>query len=74
MRERVNKYHLFFLIYSTDDLYFGDNAYGNNPILEYAGGAGGGALSIESTHIDIDGTISVDGLPPDSRFDAGSGE
>ena len=37
------------------------------------GGAGGGRLTVRSRHVDIDGYISADGLPPDSRSSSGAG-
>ena len=37
------------------------------------GGAGGGRLTVHSIHVDIDGYISADGLPLDSRSNAGAG-
>lgn len=37
------------------------------------GGSGGGRIAIRSRHVDIDGEISVDGLPPDSRTGQGAG-
>ena len=55
-------------------LYFGDNEYGNQIVPMGLGGAGGGLLYIHSRHIDIDGSISANGLVPDSRFDTGAGK
>lgn len=37
------------------------------------GGSGGGRIAIRSRHVDIDGEISVDGNPPDSRTGQGAG-
>jgi hypothetical protein len=37
------------------------------------GGVGGGYLTVNSRHVDIDGLIAANGLAPDSRFDQGAG-
>lgn len=55
------------------ELYFGDKAYGNDVVFKTIGGAGGGALIINSRHVDIDGLIAANGNAPDSRFPTGSG-
>ena len=34
---------------------------------------GGGRIAIKSRHVDINGEISVDGNPPDSRTGQGAG-
>lgn len=56
-----------------DHLYFGDEPYGNEVVDGIIGGSGGGRITIRSRHVDIDGEISVDGLPPDSRIGQGAG-
>lgn len=56
-----------------DHLYFGDEQYGNEVVDGIIGGSGGGRITIRSRHVDIDGEISVDGLPPDSRIGQGAG-
>ena len=43
-------------------------------IYKTLGGAGGGAVSINSRHVDIDGLIAANGESPDARFDRGSGK
>jgi hypothetical protein len=42
-------------------------------VYETIGGAGGGAFSLISRHVDIDGLISANGNAPDDRFDTGAG-
>ena len=61
------------VIFLVGDLYFGDNAHSNDVVYKTIGGAGGGALVINSRHVDIDGLIAANGNAPDSRFDTGSG-
>ena len=59
--------------HNSGELYFGDEAYGNEVIHKTLGGVGGGYLTIVSRHVDIDGLIAANGLAPDSRFDQGAG-
>ena len=59
---------------SSGKLYFGDNRYGNQIVPMGLGGPGGGRLTVNSRHVDIDGYISADGLPPDSRSSSGAGK
>lgn len=54
-------------------MYFGDEPYGNTVVYKTIGGAGGGAVKINSKHVDIDGLIAANGEAPDDRFDTGSG-
>lgn len=54
-------------------MYFGDEPYGNEVVDGIIGGSGGGRIAIRSRHVDIDGEISVDGNPPDSRTGQGAG-
>ncbi|KAL4226615.1 hypothetical protein ACF0H5_014598 [Mactra antiquata] len=55
------------------DLYFGDEEFGNTVIYKTLGGSGGGYLTVNSRHVDIDGLVAANGLDPDSRFDQGAG-
>ncbi|KAH3816401.1 hypothetical protein DPMN_117917 [Dreissena polymorpha] len=56
------------------ELYLGDKEHGNQMIYKTLGGAGGGYLIVNSRHVDIDGLIAANGMPPDERFDRGSGD
>ena len=64
---------LYDLYNITGRLYFGDNKYGNRPVPMGTGGAGGGRLTLNSRHVDVDGYITVSGLAPDARFNSGAG-
>ncbi|KAK3576661.1 hypothetical protein CHS0354_004945 [Potamilus streckersoni] len=55
-------------------LYFGDEPYGNNLVVEGLGGRGGGRVTLKSRHVEIDGGITADGMNPDARFDDGAGK
>lgn len=61
------------ILLSSGKLYFGDKSYGNRIVPMGLGGPGGGRLTVNARHVDIDGHISANGLTPDSRFNTGAG-
>lgn len=65
---------MFVSLCFSDYLYFGDEPYGNKVVDGIIGGSGGGRIAINGRHVDIDGTISVDGESPDSRTGQGAGK
>lgn len=60
-------------LFSSDSLYFGDSENGNDLVYGHTGGVGGGRIYIYSRHVDIDGTISVNGENPGTALGEDAG-
>ena len=54
-------------------MYFGDEPHRNTLVRGHIGGVSGGRIYMYGRHVDIDGEITVDGLPPETQLgdDAG---
>ena len=65
---------LNFCLFYLGLLYFGDKPYKNQLVYKGFGGSGGGAIQIESLHVEIDGELKVDGEDADRIHGIGAGK